>query len=129
VVETFWIPLLIPNDLPVCNLSNCERQVSASGERLAAPAPIFYEFLRGPRHPEEIAFQNALFPLDRALAYGSAEAQLSANLYRSVLRARGREIDLAIAFLRPCPRRRFVDAECAGFQRYPGPAAGGPKNF
>ena len=33
MVETFWIPLLIPNDLPVCNLSNCERQANS-------PAPL-----------------------------------------------------------------------------------------
>ena len=49
------------------------------------------------RRAEEIAFQNALFPLERALVFGPFEAQLSANLYRTVRRGRGREIDLAIA--------------------------------
>ena len=39
MVETFWIPLLIPNDLPVCNLSNCERQ--AKGALLQLPVLTF----------------------------------------------------------------------------------------
>ena len=73
------------------------RRFIAGGERLAVPSLVFYEFLRGPRRPEEIAFQNALFPLERALPYGSVEAELSAKLYRSLPRARGREVDLAIA--------------------------------
>jgi predicted nucleic acid-binding protein len=73
------------------------RRFIASGERLAVPSLVFYEFLRGPRRAEELAFQSALFPVDRALAFGSIEAQLSAKLYRTVRRGRGREIDLAIA--------------------------------
>jgi predicted nucleic acid-binding protein len=73
------------------------RRFIASGERLAVPSLVFYEFLRGPRRAEELAFQNALFPLARALVFGAFEAQLSANLYRTVRRGRGREIDLAIA--------------------------------
>lgn len=73
------------------------RRFITSGERLAVPSLVFYEFLRGPRRTEEIAFQNALFPLERALVFGPFEAQLSANLCRTVRRGRGREIDLAIA--------------------------------
>lgn len=73
------------------------RRFIASGERLAVTSLVFYEFLRGPRRAEELAFQNALFPLERALVFGSFEAQLSASLYRTVRRGRGREIDLAIA--------------------------------
>ncbi|MBY0507523.1 MAG: PIN domain-containing protein [Bryobacteraceae bacterium] len=67
------------------------------GERLALPAVVLYEWLRGPRLTEEVAAQEALFPAHEALAYGHAEAALSAKLYRSVARGRGREIDLAIA--------------------------------
>jgi predicted nucleic acid-binding protein len=73
------------------------RRFIASAERLVVPSLVFYEFLRGPRRAEELAFQNALFPIERALVFGSIEAQLSANLYRTVRRGRGREIDLAIA--------------------------------
>jgi len=58
---------------------------------------VLYEWLRGPRYPEEIAAQEALFPLEYILPFGVEEAEISARLYRSVRRARGREIDLAIA--------------------------------
>src|SRR5579871_6639283 len=73
------------------------RRFIEDGERLVAPSLVLYEFLRGPRRPEDLELQNALFPLDRALPFGPAEAAHSARLYRSVRRARGREIDLAIA--------------------------------
>ena len=56
-----------------------------------------YEWLRGPRLTEELAAQEALFPSDSAIPFGFAEAAVSAQLYRSVRRPRGREIDLAIA--------------------------------
>ncbi len=67
------------------------------GERLALPAVVLYEWLRGPRLTEEVTAQEALFPAHEALAFGHPEAALSAKLYRSVPRGRGREIDLAIA--------------------------------
>ena len=47
--------------------------------------------------PPEIAAQEALFPIESAVAFGPREASLSAELYRSLKRPRGREIDLAIA--------------------------------
>ena len=53
------------------------RRFIANGERLAVPALVFYEFLRGPRRPEEISFQNALFPLERALRLWAYAAQRS----------------------------------------------------
>ena len=68
-----------------------------TGERLVLPAIVLYEWLRGPRLPAEIAAQEALFPSEAAIAFGPQEAALSAKLYRSLPRARGREIDLAIA--------------------------------
>jgi predicted nucleic acid-binding protein len=67
------------------------------GERILVPALTLYEWLRGPRLPEEIQNQEALFPGDTAILFGPAEARLSAKLYRAVHRARGREVDLAIA--------------------------------
>jgi predicted nucleic acid-binding protein len=69
----------------------------ANAERIVVPSLVFYEFLRGPRRPEELAFQEALFPVGQALPYGAVEAQMSAALYKSLSRARGRELDLAIA--------------------------------
>ena len=67
------------------------------GERIALPSLVLYEWLRGPRTENEIADQEELFPASAALAFGPEEATLSARLYRSMPRARGRELDLAIA--------------------------------
>jgi len=67
------------------------------GERILIPTLVLYEWLRGPRLPAEVAAQEALFPAASTIAFGSREASLSAELYRSVKRPRGREIDLAIA--------------------------------
>jgi len=73
------------------------RAAIEKGERLALPAVVLYEWLRGPRLPEELAAQEALFPSDDAIAFGAPEAALSAKLYQSVTRGRGREIDFTIA--------------------------------
>lgn len=66
-------------------------------ERIVVPTLVLYEWLRGPRLPEEIDAQEALFPSDSAPPFGAHEAGLAAELYRTVPRPRGREIDLAIA--------------------------------
>ena len=73
------------------------RAVIERGDRLLLPSLVLYEWLRGPRLPAEIAAQEALFPSDGAVAFGPREVELSAQLYRGFQRARGREIDLAIA--------------------------------
>ena len=73
------------------------RQAIAQGERIAIPTLVLYEWLRGPRTPAELAAQEALFPSGSAIPFGADEAILSADLYRAVGGARGREIDLAIA--------------------------------
>jgi predicted nucleic acid-binding protein len=77
--------------------ANALRALIESGERIAIPSLVLYEWLRGPRLPAEIAAQEALFPSEAALVFGSREASFSANLYRTIKRPRGREIDLAIA--------------------------------
>jgi predicted nucleic acid-binding protein len=73
------------------------RAIIAEGERLALPAIVLYEWLRGPRLEEELAAQEALFPSEVAIPFGPKEAVQASSLYREVPRARGREIDLAIA--------------------------------
>jgi predicted nucleic acid-binding protein len=73
------------------------RRAIERGERLVVPALVFYEWLRGPRRPEELADQDALFPAEAAISFGPREAALAAELYRAVRRPRGREVDLAIA--------------------------------
>ncbi len=73
------------------------RAAIAAGQRLVLPSLVLYEWLRGPRLPREIAAQEVLFPSDASLPFAGAEAAISAKLYRSVKRPRGREVDIAIA--------------------------------
>lgn len=67
------------------------------GERILFSTIVFYEWLRGRRRAPELAAQEALFPGSTAVPFGVDEARIAADLYRAVPRARGREIDLAIA--------------------------------
>jgi predicted nucleic acid-binding protein len=73
------------------------RATEATGEPIALPALVIYEWRRGPRTSYELAEQEDLYPTLRAITFGPQEAALSADLYRSVRRARAREIDIAIA--------------------------------
>jgi predicted nucleic acid-binding protein len=73
------------------------RALIDQGERLSFSSLVLYEWQRGPRKPEELRLQEALFPGSDAAVFGAQEAALAAELYRQVKRPRGREIDLAIA--------------------------------
>lgn len=73
------------------------RRAIERGERIVLPSLVLYEWLRGPRLPEELRAQEALFPAQAALPFGPLEAARAAQLYLRLGRARGREIDLAIA--------------------------------
>jgi predicted nucleic acid-binding protein len=73
------------------------RRAIAGGERLLVPTLVLYEWLRGPRRPEELAAQEALFPRETAVPFAPQEAALAAGLCSRLRKARGREIDLAIA--------------------------------
>jgi predicted nucleic acid-binding protein len=73
------------------------RTAIEKGERILLPSLVLYEWLRGPRLPSEIAAQEALLPSEGVIVFGSREAALSAQLYQSLRRPRGREIDIAIA--------------------------------
>ncbi len=73
------------------------RQAIEDGERLVLSSIVLYEWLRGPRRPQELAAQEALFPREAAVPFGAAEAERAAELYRRIRRPRGREIDIAIA--------------------------------
>jgi predicted nucleic acid-binding protein len=73
------------------------REAIEEGERIVIPSLVLYEWLRGPRVPEELDAQEALFPAHAAIPFGPGEAALAASLYRQVARPRGREVDLAIA--------------------------------
>lgn len=73
------------------------RALIDQGERVSFCSLVLFEWRRGPRLPEELRAQEALFPSGEAAAFGPAEAALAASLYRQVRRPRGRESDLAIA--------------------------------
>src|SRR5439155_6120895 len=73
------------------------RQLIQEGERIVLSSVVVFEWRRGPRTREEIADQEALFPASDSVPFGPAEALAAADCYRKVKRARGREIDIAIA--------------------------------
>ncbi len=73
------------------------RAVIEQGERILLPSLVLFEWLRGPRSPLEIAAQESLFPSESAVVFGYREASLSAELYRTISRPRGREVDICIA--------------------------------
>jgi predicted nucleic acid-binding protein len=73
------------------------RRAIEEGERVLLPSLVLYEWLRGPRRPQELAAQEALFPASAAVPFGPAEAARAAQLYVQLPRPRGRETDLAIA--------------------------------
>jgi predicted nucleic acid-binding protein len=76
------------------------------GERLSVSTLVLYEWLRGPRLPQELAVQEIMFPSEAALPFEAVDARISAELYRTVPRARSREIDIAIA---ACAIRREAE--------------------
>jgi predicted nucleic acid-binding protein len=67
------------------------------GHRLGFSTPVVYEWLRGKRTEEELRDQEALLPLAGAVTFDSECARTAAGTYRALRRARGREIDVAIA--------------------------------
>jgi predicted nucleic acid-binding protein len=73
------------------------REIVASGEEIGISSLVLYEWLRGPRTQQELTDQEALLPGERQWGFGGIEAAKGADLYRRLHRARGREIDLAIA--------------------------------
>jgi predicted nucleic acid-binding protein len=77
-------------------LGAVERAV-ADGHVLAICTLVLYEWRRGPRTEEELTDQEALLPAATARAFGSSEAAAAARLYRRLARARGRDMDIAIA--------------------------------
>lgn len=67
------------------------------GHRVTLSSLVLYEWLRGPRKAGELATQEELFPRESIVTFSAADASAAARLYASISRARGREIDLAIA--------------------------------
>jgi predicted nucleic acid-binding protein len=81
---------------PRRSYAGLERTVAA-GHVLAVTSLALYEWLRGPRTSQELGDQEALLPAADARPFGPAEADRAARLYRTLKRARGRDMDIAIA--------------------------------
>jgi predicted nucleic acid-binding protein len=73
------------------------RAAVVQGEQLYLTSLVIYEWFRGPRTAAEIADFERLFPSHRIIPFQTDDARLSAHFYRSLPRARVREMDLAIA--------------------------------
>jgi predicted nucleic acid-binding protein len=73
------------------------RRIVADGIRLGVCALVLYEWRRGPRTETELAMEAALLGPEAVVGFGEIEASIAADLYRKVKRARGRELDIAIA--------------------------------
>jgi predicted nucleic acid-binding protein len=96
------------------------------GERLLVPTLVIYEWLRGPRIPEELEVQERLFPREAAIDFGVQEAAVAAKLYRQVRKARDREIDIAIAACAIAHEAALWTLNEADFKDIPGLALAHP---
>jgi predicted nucleic acid-binding protein len=67
------------------------------GERVGVSTLVLYEWWRGPRSRQELSDQETFFPAAAAAVFTRREAEVAAEIYRRVKRARQREIDIAIA--------------------------------
>jgi predicted nucleic acid-binding protein len=118
--------ILLDTSVLIDALTGVRRSASAlrrtieSGDRIALPALVLYEWQRGPRRPEELAAQEALWPSDAAIAFGPEEAATAAALYRSIRGPRGREIDLAIAACAICWNAALWTLNIKDFRDVPG---------
>ena len=73
------------------------RRIVADGIRVGVSSLVLYEWRRGPRVEMELAIEAALLGSDAVVDFAETEARLAADLYRKVKRARGRQLDIAIA--------------------------------
>jgi len=96
------------------------RKTIERGERVTLSTLVLYEWRRGPRQPEELAAQEALFPNESVVPFGRQEAVLAAELYRAITRPRGREIDLAIAACALANEAEFWTLNPQDFRDIPG---------
>lgn len=73
------------------------RALIDEGSRLGVSTLVLFEWWRGPRVKQELAYQELLFPRGAAFPFGAAEAALAADIYRRLGRPRQRAVDIAIA--------------------------------
>src|SRR5206468_11924137 len=73
------------------------RELLDRGERVSFSTLVLFEWRRGPRMPEHIAAQEALFPSSEAIPLGGGVALVASAVYWKINRPRGREVDISIA--------------------------------
>jgi predicted nucleic acid-binding protein len=95
-------------------------QTVARGHVIAISTLALYEWLRGPRTPEEMEDQDALLPAGDARAFGPGEAARAAAVHRSLKRPRGRDMDIAIAACALEQRARLWTLNPSDFRDIPG---------
>jgi predicted nucleic acid-binding protein len=81
---------------PRRSLPLLERAVAA-GHVIGIATLVLYEWHRGPRTAQELSDQESLLPASEARAFGSVEATRATDVYRKTKRARGQDMDIAIA--------------------------------
>src|SRR5689334_12458086 len=96
------------------------RELLSAGERISFSTPVLFEWRRGPRLPEQIEAQEALFPSSEAIPFGPQEAGLAADIYKKIKRPRGRETDIAIAACAIVHKAQFWTMNLADFKDIPG---------
>jgi len=96
------------------------RRFIADGMRIGASSLVLYEWWGGPRVPAELRDQEALLPRTQAFAFGISEATLAAELYASLSRPRGRELDIAIAAVAIVNGAALWTLNARGFSDIPG---------
>lgn len=96
------------------------RILLSGGERIVVPSLVMYEWLRGPRTSVELADQEDLFPAAVTIPFDAEDAALCGRLYRSIRRARSREIDIAIAACAIRQEARLWTLNLADFSDLPG---------
>jgi predicted nucleic acid-binding protein len=101
------------------SLPALERAIAA-GHVIGIAALALYEWYRGPRSAEELADQESLLPASEARAFGPAEAARAAEVYQTARRARGRDMDIAIAACAIEQRARLWTLNPEDFRDLPG---------
>lgn len=73
------------------------RRVLRERHRLVTSTLVLFEWMRGPRHPDELAAVKFAFPPTHIISFGVEEAARAGALYGNVSSPRRREMDLAVA--------------------------------
>jgi predicted nucleic acid-binding protein len=71
--------------------------IDERGDRLVVSSIVLFEWLRGPRTPEQVAITDAFFPDHSVVTFDASAARIAARLFVGLQRARARQADIAIA--------------------------------